>query len=184
MGFAPVNVVGDGNYFFRSVVSHQIYHTETCHAQIQAVAIQHLINCPEHFIESNTDHSWMQYLQNMSMLGTWADHIMIQAVANLHNLSIHIIESAANFSERTIVSSIYASERGGNARDIYIGHLDQMHYISTALICPNTSTDPRHSTVANSTKANKKTFDKSNIHNLKSRKEYMREYMKKKRMNS
>ena len=122
----------------------------------------------------------MQYLQKMSTLGTWADHIIIQAVANSHNLRIHIIESAANFSERTIVSSIYASERGGNARDIYIGHLDEMHYISTALSCPNTSTDPRPSTVANSTKANKKPFDKSTINNLKSRKEYMREYIKKK----
>ena len=183
MGLAPVNIVGDGNCFFRSV-SHQIYHTETRHAQIRAVAIQHLINCPEHFIESNTDHSWMQYLQNMSTLGTWADHIIIQALANSHNLRIHIIESTANFSERTNVSSIYASERGGNARDIYIGHLDEMHYILTASICPNTFTDPRPSTVANSTKANKKPSDKSTIDNLKSRKEYMREYMKKKRMNS
>ena len=173
MGLVPVNIVGDGNCFFRSV-SHQIYHTETRHAQIRAVAIQ---------LESNTDHSWMQYLQNMSTLGTWADHIIIQAVANLHNLRIHI-ESAVNFYERTIVSSIYASERGGNARDIYIGHLDEMHYISTALICPYTSTDPRPSTVANSTKANKKPSDKPTIDHLKSRKEYTREYMKKKRMNS
>ena len=127
LGLKPVNIVGDGNCFFRSV-SHQIYHTETHHAQIRALAIQHLINSPEHFIESNTDQSWMQYLQNMSRLGTWADHIIIQAVANSHNLRIHITESAPNFSEHTIVSSIFANEPGGNARDIYIGHLDEMHY--------------------------------------------------------
>jgi hypothetical protein len=122
----PVNIVGDGNCFFRSV-SHQLYQTETYHAQIRALAIQHLINSPEHFIESNTDQSWMQYLQNMSRLGTWADHIIIQAVANSYNLRIHITESAPNLSERTVVSSIYANDPGGNARNIYIGHLDEMH---------------------------------------------------------
>ncbi len=62
LGLKPVNIVGDGNCFFRSV-SHQIYHTETHHAQIRALAIQHLINSPEHFIESNTDQSWIQYFE-------------------------------------------------------------------------------------------------------------------------
>ncbi len=71
LGLKPVYIVGNRNCFFRSV-SHQIYHTETHHAQIRALAIQHLINSPEHFIESNIDQSWMQYLQNMSRLGTWA----------------------------------------------------------------------------------------------------------------
>jgi hypothetical protein len=64
IGLKPVNTVGDGNCFFRSL-SHQIYQTDTHHAQIRALAIQHLINSPEHFIENNTDQSWMQYLQNM-----------------------------------------------------------------------------------------------------------------------
>ena len=49
IGRIPVNITGDGNCFFCSV-SHQLYHTETHHAQIRALAIQHLINCPEHFI--------------------------------------------------------------------------------------------------------------------------------------
>ena len=77
----PVNTIGDGN---RSV-SHQLYGTEDRHPQIRALAIQHLINCPEHFVEYNTDQSWLQYLQNMSTLGTWADHIIIQAVANTNH---------------------------------------------------------------------------------------------------
>jgi hypothetical protein len=72
----PVNIVGDGNCLFRSV-SHQLYRTESRHAQIRALAIQHLINWPEHFIESNTEQSWSHYLQNMSRLGSWADHIII-----------------------------------------------------------------------------------------------------------
>ena len=133
IGRTPVNITGDGNCFFRSV-SHELYHTETHHAQIRALAIQHLINCPEHFIESNTDQSWMQYLQNMSGPGTWADHIMIQAVANSYNLRINVTESAPNFTETTIVSSIYANQNDANTGNIYIGHINEMHYIATTAV--------------------------------------------------
>ena len=116
MGLAVISIVGDGNCFFRSV-SHQLFKTETYHGQIRALAVQHLINCPEHFIESNT-----QYLQNMSRPGTWTDHIIIQAVANTYNLIIHIIQSTQNFCECTVVSPAYA-EQGQNSTHIYIGHL-------------------------------------------------------------
>ena len=70
--------------------------------------------------------------------------------------------------------------KGGNARDIYIGHLDEMHYISTTHISQTVSEHP--ATVANSVKADKIIPNKSVINNSKSRKEYMKEYMKKKRI--
>ena len=139
LGRKPVNTIGDGNCFFRSV-SHQLYGTEDRHPQIRALAIQHLINFPEHFVEYNTDQSWLQYLQSMSTLGTWAENIIIQAVANTNNLRINITESAQNFSESTTVSSICAeseTQRRG-LRDIYVGHLEELHYVSTTPIRPTT----------------------------------------------
>ena len=172
IGLMPINITGDGNCFFRSV-SYQLYQTEDRHAQIRALAIQHLINCPEHFIESNTQQSWVQYLQDMSMLGTWADHIIIQAVANAIGLRIHITESAQNFSESTVVSSVYA-ESGGNVRDIYIGHLDELHYVSTAPTTQSVSQQVENQ------KANKLQTKsrKLQISRTKSRTDYMREYRK------
>ena len=132
IGLKPVNIVGDCNCFFCSV-SHQLYRTESYHSQIRALAIQHLINCPEYFIESNTSQSWLQYLQNISTLGIWADHI-IQAVANAHNLKTHITESAPNFVYTTLVTSIYTDAAANSReRNIFIGHLDEVHYVST---CP------------------------------------------------
>ena len=158
IGRKPVNIVGDGNCFFRSV-SHQLYGTEDRHPQIRAFAIQYLINCPEHFIEYNTDQSWLQYLQRMSRLGTWADHIIIQAVANANNIRINITESAPNFSESTTVSSIYAESetQPRNLRDIYIGHLEELHYISTTPIRPTAqsiSTEATYQTTSNKPEAN------------------------------
>ena len=105
IGRKPVNIIGDGNCFFRSI-SHQLFGTEDCHLQIRALAIQHLINCPEHFVEYNTHQPWLQYLQSMFRLGTWVDHIIVQAVANAQNLRINITKSELNFSESTIVSSV------------------------------------------------------------------------------
>jgi hypothetical protein len=133
LGREVVSIVGDGNCFFRSV-SHQLYRTEAHHTQIRALAIQHLVNCPEHFIESNTQQSWLQYLQNMSRLGTWADHIIIQAVANSQSLRINITESADNFSPTTTITSVSTHTNYGNVRDIYIGHVDEIYYVSTKII--------------------------------------------------
>ena len=37
---------------------------------------------PERFIESNTENSWLRYLNKMCTQGTWADALVIQAVAD------------------------------------------------------------------------------------------------------
>ena len=84
-------------------------------------------------------------------IGTWADHIIIQAVANSHNLRILITESRTNFSEPTIVSSNYASEHGGGGRDIYIEHLDEMHYKSTTPINDQTVSKAHYPTTRDTT---------------------------------
>ena len=62
------------------------------------------------------------------MQGTWADNIIIQAVADAMNLMIHIIESNENFIEITVVETANAIQ---NPRSIYIGHIGEMYYIST-----------------------------------------------------
>ena len=57
---------------------------------VRSLGIQYLMHNPEQFIESNKDYSWQGYMNNMSCQGTWADAIIIQAVANCLNLSIHL----------------------------------------------------------------------------------------------
>jgi len=62
----------------------------------------------------------------MSCQGTWADAIIIQAVANCLNLSIHIAESNPTFSPVTVFEPVNVT----NALNIYIGHIDEFHYVS------------------------------------------------------
>ena len=55
----------------------------------------------------------------MSLEGTWADHIIIQAVADALNLRIHIIESSDNFRDMSLVEAVNTTN---DQRSIYIAH--------------------------------------------------------------
>ena len=48
----------------------------------------------------------LAYLTSMSMQGTWADGITIQAAADNLNLKIHITESLPNLAEFTVVKQL------------------------------------------------------------------------------
>lgn len=60
-GLKPLDVGGDGDCFFRAV-SHQLYGNPNSHGIIRAAGIQFLTENLERFIESNCEHSWIQYL--------------------------------------------------------------------------------------------------------------------------
>ena len=73
--------------FFRAV-SHQLYGDPNHRLLITQAGVQHLSNNPERFIESNTENSWNEYINNMSMQGTWCDALFVQAVADCQNVAI------------------------------------------------------------------------------------------------
>ena len=75
LGLRPIDVGGEGDCFFRAV-SHQLYGNPNHHLQIRQAGVQYLSNNPERFIESNTENSWIEYINNMSMQGTWCDALI------------------------------------------------------------------------------------------------------------
>ena len=155
-----MDVGGGGDCFFKSV-SHQLYGDSHHHLEIRSAGIQYMRDNPERFIESVLDSSWSQYISNMSRPGTWADHIIIQAVADSMNLRIHIIESNPNFTEMTLVEATSLTQ---NPRCIYIGHIDELHYISTFPALSESSTNQVNSqkTYLNSSDSTNKCKRKSN----------------------
>ena len=59
------------------------YHTSydgesSHHVEIRAIGLGYLTDNPERFIEKVVDMTWLQYLSDMSIQGTWADNIKIQ----------------------------------------------------------------------------------------------------------
>ena len=75
----------------------------------------------------------LTYMTSMSNQGIWADGIIIQAVTDNLKLKIHITESLPNFAEFTVVEAATPQQQ---LSTIYIGHLDEFHYVSTKHLVP------------------------------------------------
>ena len=56
--------------------------------RIRTAWVQLMRDKPERFIESNTKNTWLRYLNNMYIQGTWADALIIQTVADALNVII------------------------------------------------------------------------------------------------
>jgi len=87
---------------FKSV-SHQLYGNADRHVEIRMAGISNLHYHPELYIEIISDDRWENYIRQMSLPGTWCDHLIIQAVANALIRVIHIIDSNANSPQATIL---------------------------------------------------------------------------------
>ena len=96
LSLPSIDVGGAGDCFFRSA-SHQLYGNSNHHMRIRTAGVQFMRDNPERFFESNTENSWLRYL-NMSIQGTWADALIIQAVADALKVTIQIVESNQGFA--------------------------------------------------------------------------------------
>ena len=127
IGLIPRNVGGCGDCFFKSV-SHQLYGIADLHLEVRMAGISHLQNYPELYIESISDDSWNNYIQQMSKQGTWCDNIIMQAVANAYNCAIHITQSDIHSPEGSILTPVAEQE---GRKTIFIGYINQFQYVST-----------------------------------------------------
>ena len=115
-------------FFFRAV-PHQLYGEHSYHMNIRSVGVQYMRANPDRFIESIAEDSWARYLANMSQQGTWAEALVIQAVANAFHLTITIVESNQRFAPHTAISPVAIP--GHEPTVINIGHMDEVLYVST-----------------------------------------------------
>ena len=160
-----VSIVSINIYIYK-----KIFGNPNNHFHVRTLGVQYLEQCPEQFIESNTESSWQYYLNNMSCQGPWADAIIIQAVPNCLNLSIHIAESNETFVSITVVQPVNVT-RG--CTNIYIGHIGEMHYVSTVEKRSSELNDKQGSQIS--------VGDKVVIDKNEKRRAYIKEYMKKRR---
>ena len=120
------------------IVSLDLYHinyngNSNHHMRIRTAGVQFMRENPERFIESNTENSWLWYLNNMCIQGTWADALIIQAVADASKVTIQIVESNQGFAPLTTVYNYPVQERNTSST-ITIGHIDECHYVSTTAL--------------------------------------------------
>ena len=100
LGLQSVGAGGAGDCLLRSV-SHQLYGNSNHHMHIRTAGVQFMRDNPERFIESNTENSWLRYM-NMSIRGTWADALLIQTVVDALNIDECHVSTTALQSNASI----------------------------------------------------------------------------------
>ena len=70
LGLQSIDVGGAGDCLLRPV-SHQLYGNSNHHMCIHTAWVQFMRDNPERFIESNTENSWLRYLNNVYSRCTW-----------------------------------------------------------------------------------------------------------------
>ena len=85
------------------------------------------------------------------MQGTWCDALFVQEVQTVKmELEIHIIESRQHFAGETLIEPHYLAQHPPTT--LYLGHLDELHYVSTATVtCGSDALGNHHSTYLRST---------------------------------
>lgn len=84
-GLHTINVEGDGNCFFRALA--HLLNME--HIELRNIAINYMLNHPEQF-EGFAEEGLDAYIDNMSKINTWADNLVIQALADNLEISLRI----------------------------------------------------------------------------------------------
>ena len=131
LGLRSVDVGGDGDCFFSEqfliiymVIPIITYSLVKLEFNTLAITLNVLLKPILRILGMNI------YINDMSMQGAWCDALFLQAVADCQNVAIHIIESHGNFAGEALLEPHYLAQNPPTT--IYLGHLDELHYVSTA----------------------------------------------------
>ena len=135
----PLDVGGAGDRFFRAV-SHQLCGNPNRNSIIRVAGVELLKAKRKDLLKVILNiNSWIQYLVSMYVMSRYmADSIIIQAVVDVFNLKILIIESQPDFAEITIVEGVTAAPVEEQCA-IFIGHMDEFQYVSTEHLTSSSS---------------------------------------------
>ncbi|XP_078604966.1 uncharacterized protein LOC144878360 isoform X2 [Branchiostoma floridae x Branchiostoma japonicum] len=129
-GLEVVNVPGDGNCFFRAVAHDPSVRMNS--AELRKEAVKHITNNQstfQRFLSSDDGYEdFQQYLSSMGKEGTYADHIAIQATADVLKIPIHILNE-----DRP--TTLIKPQQGSDRSPIFVGYLrDSEHYVATRML--------------------------------------------------
>ena len=96
LGLQSIDVGGAGDCLFRSVS--ELYGNSNHNMQIHTAGVQFMRDNPERFIESNTENSWLRYLNNMCIqslvpLGPGKFHVVVLVI---HAASLYYLTHITN----------------------------------------------------------------------------------------
>ncbi|CAL9172840.1 unnamed protein product [Musa hybrid cultivar] len=116
-------VQGDGNCQFRAL-SDQLYRTPEHHEFVRQQIIAQLKSHPEIY-EGYVPMTYGEYLNKLSKLGEWGDHVTLQAAADSYGVKIFVITSFKDTCYIEILPSVQKSNRV-----IFLSFWAEVHYNS------------------------------------------------------
>ena len=129
-----VNVLGDGNCFFRAL-SHQLFGNAEIHQIVRQAATDQVLHNPELYTESLINNDIQHFVLSLSKDREWADNHEIQAAADVFGVSIEIINSnSVSFAPVTVLPQGIPPNLVN--KRIILGHIDQVHFVSTEYNSP------------------------------------------------
>jgi len=124
-GWQRVDVVGDGNCFFRALAK-QVDGDEQLHGRARQETIRYMREHSEEFDQFVHGVDFDSYVDRMSREGTYVEgQVEIKAAANAFNVSIKVY-GRSSYHDRTFAPLIINSE----TRDVYMAHYQAaQHYV-------------------------------------------------------
>ena len=128
-----VDVLGDGNCFFR-VLLHQLFGDTDIHQIVSQAATDQVLRNPEIYTGSLINNDIQHFVLSLSNNRKWADHA-IHAAADAFGASIEIINSnSVSFAPVRVLP--HGIPQNLVNKRIILGHIDQVHFVSTEFNSP------------------------------------------------
>ncbi|XP_066297025.1 uncharacterized protein [Branchiostoma lanceolatum] len=126
----------DGNCMFHAVCD-QVFRTEgrrITHLELRTQVVSHLRTNPynvrgDHIGVYVPNQSWEEYLDTMSRPGTWGDHVVLQAVADMLGHDVTIVSSVEADNYVTVLHP-QSGFPPRATRPLLLGHYAENHYAS------------------------------------------------------
>ncbi|XP_078572724.1 uncharacterized protein LOC144859718 [Branchiostoma floridae x Branchiostoma japonicum] len=142
----------DGNCMFHAVAD-QLFRTEgrqISHGDLRKQVVDYLRGCPynvngDHLSDFVPDQNWVRYLDTMSRDGTWGDHIVLQAMADMFGHDVSIVSSVEAENYVTILTPSTGTV-SRKEPPLLLGHYAENHYASLDAQSSGqvTTTSPQH----------------------------------------
>ncbi len=122
-GYNCIDVLGDGNCFFRAVEEQleRVLEIKLSHETLRAIAIDHIRHNLPLYKDSITGNV-ESFINKISRNGEWADHIVIQALSRALNISLFMIRDDGQAPTIIRQPNAFAT--------VYLGYQVGIHYQS------------------------------------------------------
>jgi hypothetical protein len=125
-----VSYLAENSTRFRDYVSQPVLSTNPCNADTEPPTIEDDYIATVSDPDLQTELRWQRYLKRL-LNGAWGDHVALQGLCEMLNISAHILST-----QNPVMVDIVPST-GNSVGDVHIGLIEQYHFVALKKSFPN-----------------------------------------------